>query len=65
MKLDIEALAREAGPLLRSPPDWWIDAFARLIVERCAAECESRLAGDAKLVGEHLANRLRQLMEDK
>ena len=41
MKLDIEAMAREAGVSLSGcASSESLEAFARLIVERCAVECE-------------------------
>ena len=52
MKLDVEAMAREAGMNRSHHPSAYVsdyaecvfvehlEAFARLIVERCAVECE-------------------------
>jgi hypothetical protein len=80
MKLDIEALAREAG--IQFDP-WWgggsagnkqVEAFARLIVERCAVECDS-LPAPASCTGVERSlwevatvaagDAIRQLLEDK
>lgn len=52
MKLDIEAMAIDADPefayllsdgLVQLPE---LEAFARLIVEKCAAACDQRYMGD-------------------
>ena len=54
MKLDTEALAREAGGTVMQPYDYGakpdrmimkfsdLEALAHLIVERCAVECDKR-----------------------
>lgn len=82
MKLDIEALAREAGGTTvgHDNPQCWsgqvafneaeLQAFARLIVERCAVECDKRGAqfhAESPFSTEchGLAAAIRQLLEDK
>lgn len=81
MKLDIEALGKEADELAdakcQSPgefhPDWHDErdkALARLIVERCAVECDKRGAkfhAESPFSAEYhgLAVSIRQLLEDK
>ena len=73
MKLNIDELARHAG-LIDGPGDGWvsddmrqasvstsdIEAFARLIVERCAAICEEEAAGHGSAFGEHCAIMIRR-----
>jgi phage gp46-like protein len=74
MKLDIEALAREAGISIiwgadddhqaKQYYEGWpeqVEVFARLIVERCAVESESWWGADGRFIG----SKLRQLLEDK
>lgn len=92
MKLDLEALAREAGiSILWGTDDncqakqyyeGWpeqVEAFARLIVERCAVECDKvslqavtawKLAYQPQDQGREMgaddcASTIRQLLEDK
>jgi hypothetical protein len=79
MKLDFEALAKEVGIELhwgvddngdsKQYYDAWpeqLEAFARLIVERCAVEVESLgPQGPLKLVTDGFAIAIRNLLEDK
>jgi hypothetical protein len=73
MKLNIEELAREAGKFATSEyqrkwdsgegASWQAirdEAFARLIVERCAAICEEEAAGHRTAFGEHCAIMIRR-----
>jgi hypothetical protein len=68
MKLSIEELAREAGftPLGRQAWDGFdanFEAFARLIVERCAVECDALWQEDGTAID--CRDAIRQLLEDK
>jgi hypothetical protein len=86
MKLDIESLKREAtkhvvfsGSTHATYNDEWVKALARLIVERCAAECDEvslqavtawKLAYQPQDQGREIgaddcAAAIRQLLEDK
>lgn len=77
MKLNIEELAREADLSTMTADahcreDYWtatraeLEAFAGLIVERCAQECESLfdLDDDSCNEAEKCAAAIRNLMED-
>lgn len=73
MKLNIEELAVQAGGSVvgDSDPQCWsgllsfekeeLEAFARLIVERCAQEADD---ADARWDGHAIAIAIRQLLED-
>ena len=78
MKLNIEGLAREAGfksrnGLIRVQHsngsfvviDEEIEAFARLIVERCAVTVESLDCAHRCGVGTETATAIRKLLEDE
>lgn len=46
--MNIEKLAREAGPLIKTPFDKWCKQFAALVLEEAAKEADKRRhAGDA------------------
>ena len=84
MKLDFEALAKEVGIELhwgvddngdsKQYYDAWpeqLEAFARLIVERCAVACEAqeysywRASEDQDFTPQDCADAIRNLLEDK
>jgi hypothetical protein len=80
MKLNIEELAKQAGATLIDPSfrgsDFAISArqievFARLIVERCAMECENQsqeyeqYTGQTRLLQYQCAEAVRELLEDE
>lgn len=79
MKFDIEAMAREAGAKLHmygTLPDGSnrfdgaeftttkLEAFARLIVERCAVECSKQWQIDGQFSADEFAAAIRSLLED-
>lgn len=66
MKLNIEELAKQAGwgNVVSMPHINALEAFASLIVERCAVEADARLcAGDAGPMV--IARAIRNLLEEK